>query len=30
MVGDMKNNEKLTVHTRMIRKLLIKIKQQKK
>jgi len=30
MVGDMKNNKKLTVHTRMIRKLLIKIKQQKK
>jgi len=30
MDGDMKNNKKLTIHTRMIHKLLIKIKQQKK
>jgi len=29
MDGDMKNNKKLIIHTRMIHKLLIKIKQQK-
>jgi len=30
MVGDIKNNKKLTIYTRMIHKLLIKITQQKK
>ena len=30
MFGDLKNNKKLTIHSRIIHKLLIKITQQKK